>query len=255
MTPPARLTRYQARLPQGLRNVFLPAATLIRIDKGEKRLWWQEQALVLTGDQWLAVPAGSRLTFLNQPGGDGFASRALSLHLPPPLAWCSDGPAPAARPCLTTTPALTWCFERVAEMSEVSLCQESAEAQVTSLYAELRAMGALSLLFPGSAMALSQRLADLMAQEPGAEHTLATLAPHLAMSRATLTRHLAAEGVTFTELLARVRMSHALTLLQQQLPPREVALACGYRSVRRFAECFRGHFGLTPQEYLHTCPQ
>lgn len=249
---PARLSHYRARAPQGLRNVYLPAATLVRIDRGEKRLWWQGQTLSLGGTRWLAVPAGSRLTFLNQPGGEAFASRALSLHLMPPADWVS--PAPADAPWLDASPALAWCFDRVAELESLPLCLASAEAMVTALYAELHAAGVLGRLFPGAAPRLTERLAALMSEDPGAEHTLASLAPRLAMSRATLTRHLATEGIPFAELLTRVRMSHALTLLQARHATLEVALACGYQSPRRFTERFRDHFGLTPAAYRHTCP-
>lgn len=57
-----------------------------------------------------------------------------------------------------------------------------------------------------------------------------------------------------SQLLAQVRMGHALNLLQQGLTPLEVALACGYDSPSRFAARFKQEFGLTPHQYLHTCP-
>ncbi len=52
----------------------------------------------------------------------------------------------------------------------------------------------------------------------------------------------------------QVRMSHALTLLQQALTPLEAALAGGYDSPSRFAARFKQAFGLTPYQYLRTCP-
>lgn len=52
----------------------------------------------------------------------------------------------------------------------------------------------------------------------------------------------------------QVRMSHALILLQQGLSPLEAALACGYDSPSRFAARFKQEFGLTPHQYLRTCP-
>lgn len=103
-------------------------------------------------------------------------------------------------------------------------------------------------------MTLGERLARYLGVEPGADHTLETLAPHFAMSRASLVRKLAAEGRSFRQLLTQVRMSHALTLLQQALTPLEVALACGYDSPSRFAARFKQEFGLTPHQYLRTCP-
>ncbi len=45
---------------------------------------------------------------------------------------------------------------------------------------------------------------------------------------------------------AQVRMSHALTLLQQGLNPLEAALAGGYDSPGCFAARFTQAFGLTP---------
>ncbi len=69
-----------------------------------------------------------------------------------------------------------------------------------------------------------------------------------------MVRKLAAEGRSFRQLLAQVRLSHALNLLQQGLTPLEVALACGYDSPSRFAARFKQEFGLTPHQYLHTCP-
>ncbi|KUE81764.1 hypothetical protein ATO46_02215 [Aeromonas schubertii] len=252
MSRGAALTHYRARAPQGLRNVFMPSATLIRVDQGEKALWWQERTYRVDRSHWLAVPAGSHLTFTNQPGGALFASRALSLFQPPPARWLGE-PASRRPPLLPVTPSLAWCFERVAESTQLSLSADASHAIIEALYGELHAAGALTLLFPATTRPLSQRLTDLLIDEPGAEHTLASLAPRLAMSRATLTRHLAAEAVSFGELLTRVRMTHALTLLQQATPLPEVALACGYQSVRRFTARFRTHFGLSPGDYRQTC--
>ncbi len=103
-------------------------------------------------------------------------------------------------------------------------------------------------------MTLAERLARYLAVEPGIDHTLEAVAPHFSMSRASMVRKLAAEGRSFRQLLAQVRMSHALNLLQQGLTPLEVALACGYDSPSRFAARFKQEFGLTPHQYLHTCP-
>lgn len=52
----------------------------------------------------------------------------------------------------------------------------------------------------------------------------------------------------------QVRMSHSLTLLQQGVNPLEAPLAGGYDSPSRFAARFKQEFGLTPYQYLRTCP-
>ena len=63
-----------------------------------------------------------------------------------------------------------------------------------------------------------------------------------------------AEGRSFRQVLTQVRLGHALTLLQQGLTPLQTALACGYDSPGRFAARFKEEFGLTPHQYLRTCP-
>ena len=139
-------------------------------------------------------------------------------------------------------------------MAERGLSEATQAELLRGFYAELRAANALGLLFPASTMTLAERLARYLAVEPGIDHTLEAVAPHFSMSRASMVRKLAAEGRSFRQLLAQVRMSHALNLLQQGLTPLEVALACGYDSPSRFAARFKQEFGLTPHQYLHTCP-
>lgn len=77
--------------------------------------------------------------------------------------------------------------------------------------------------------------------------TAAIVARQLHMSEATLRRHLAAEGNSFSSLLADVRMSHALSLLQStDLPVGNIAHDVGYESASRFATRFRKRFGFAP---------
>ena len=64
-------------------------------------------------------------------------------------------------------------------------------------------------------MTLAERLARYLAVEPGMDHTLEAVGPPLLHEPRLLVRKLAAEGRSFRQLLAQVRMSHALNLLQQ----------------------------------------
>ncbi|WP_265440020.1 AraC family transcriptional regulator, partial [Aeromonas salmonicida] len=166
----------------------------------------------------------------------------------------SAPPTPQREPRLEVSQALAFCFELVCSMASRALSQATQIQLLHGFYAELHAANALDLLFPASTMTLGERLARYLGVEPGADHTLESIAPHFAMSRASLVRKLAAEGRSFRQLLTQVRMSHALTLLQQALTPLEVALACGYDSPSRFAARFKQEFGLTPHQYLRTCP-
>ncbi|PDS41182.1 AraC family transcriptional regulator [Rhizobium anhuiense] len=93
----------------------------------------------------------------------------------------------------------------------------------------------------------SQRVRELLMATLDEMWTAAIVARQLHMSEATLRRHLAAENNNFSSLLADVRMSHALSLLQStDLPVGNIAHDVGYESASRFATRFRKRFGFAP---------
>jgi AraC-like DNA-binding protein len=99
------------------------------------------------------------------------------------------------------------------------------------------------------------RVRHLLAAAPGHRWPGPEVARALAMSEATLRRRLAAEGTTLTDILADVRMSRALTLLQAtDRSIAEVALDVGYESPSRFASRFRRRFGHPPAAVRHGDP-
>lgn len=256
-TPLLQQSHYLGIRQQPLHRVLIYAPTLIWVTQGSKQLWWRERRLSFDKERWLLIPAGHQLTFVNQPEQGKFRSHVITLLTPPPEEWLAES-APSHgdldEPAVKVTPGLTFCFELISTMAERGLSEATQAELLRGFYAELRAANALGLLFPASTMTLAERLARYLAVEPGIDHTLEAVAPHFAMSRASMVRKLAAEGRSFRQLLAQVRMGHALNLLQQSLTPLEVALACGYDSPSRFAARFKQAFGLTPHQYLHTCP-
>lgn len=256
-TPLLQQSRYLGIRQQPLHRVLIYAPTIIWVQQGHKQLWWQERRLSFDKGSWLLIPSGHQLTFVNQPEQGKFSSHALTLLAPPPAHWLAEaGPTPTVlqEPRLSISPALAYCFELVTTMANRNLSEATQTQLLHGFYAELHAVNALGLLFPASTMSLGERLARYLSVEPGADHSLEGLAPHFSMSRASLVRKLAAEGRSFRQVLTQVRMSHALTLLQQALSPLEVALACGYDSPSRFAARFKQEFGLSPHQYLRTCP-
>ncbi|WP_133160151.1 helix-turn-helix transcriptional regulator, partial [Vibrio cyclitrophicus] len=88
---------------------------------------------------------------------------------------------------------------------------------------------------------------------PDEKHPLESVAERFAMSRATLIRKLKLEGMQYREVLAEVRLSHALYLMQNgQQNVAVLAQSCGYQSEGRFSQRFKGKFGLSPSEYIKT---
>lgn len=97
---------------------------------------------------------------------------------------------------------------------------------------------------PTSTGAMVRRL---IASSPDIEWAASTVVERMAMSEATLRRRLAEEGTTLGALIADVRMSSAMQLLQStDLPISRIALDVGYESPSRFAIRFRRRFGFAP---------
>ena len=254
-TPLLQLNHYFGIRQQPLRRVLIYAPTLIWVQQGRKQLWWREQRLSFDKESWLLIPAGHRLTFVNQPEQGSFRSQALTLLAPPPAEWLAESTLDLLKPpAIRVTSALAFCFDLVTTMAQRQLCETAQTQLLQGFYGELREAGGLGLLFPATTMTLGERLARYLSVEPGLDHRLETVATHFAMSRASLVRKLAAEGRSFRQVLTQVRLGHALSLLQQGLTPLQTALACGYDSPGRFAARFKEEFGLTPHQYLRTCP-
>jgi len=99
----------------------------------------------------------------------------------------------------------------------------------------------------------ADQLRRLIAADPDFNWTAANAGRALAVSEATLRRRLAHLGAGFQEVLADVRMTHALGLLQTTtLPMNRIALEVGYSSPSRFAVRFRARFGVRPSEVRGT---
>jgi len=97
---------------------------------------------------------------------------------------------------------------------------------------------------PSGTGALVRRLVHA---SPEARWPAEAVATRLAMSEATLRRRLAQEGTTLGALIADVRMSLAMQLLQStDVPITGIALRIGYESASRFAIRFRRRFGFAP---------
>ncbi|MEF1175183.1 helix-turn-helix domain-containing protein, partial [Vibrio sinaloensis] len=60
-------------------------------------------------------------------------------------------------------------------------------------------------------------------------------------------------GLQYRELLAEVRLNHALHLMQSTpWSTLNLAQMCGYQSEERFSQRFKNKFGITPKEYMKT---
>jgi AraC-like DNA-binding protein len=109
---------------------------------------------------------------------------------------------------------------------------------------------------PARRHSVGDRLRTIVSAGPQERWTAPEAARSLALSEATLRRRLVSEGTSFRDLLADVRMTQALGLLQTTNQPiNAIALAVGYASPSRFAARFRERFGLAPSAIRETEPR
>jgi AraC-like DNA-binding protein len=134
----------------------------------------------------------------------------------------------------------------VAAVADPSTCpDEVARHRLAELLVWLSLAGVR--FAPQRATTITSELRALFGAATAQAWTVPQVAERLAMSEATLRRRLNAEGTGFVELLADVRMSHAMTLLQStDRPVAHIASAVGYESASRFAIRFRERFGFAP---------
>ena len=226
-----------------------PAVILVR--QGWKRVIADHDEVVAGPSEAVFVPQGLECVIVNGVGETG-AYHAEALSLAPALvAAYAD---PAARP---TTGAVHIApddgfLEALARARQTIAAGTSTPESVHrhvlgELVIRLEALG-IGLL-PDMREHLVWRIRALVRTDPAADWPAASVAGALAMSEQTLRRKLALLGTSLTEIIADVRMTTALALLQaSELPINRVALDVGYGSASKFAARFRARFGLSPRD-------
>ncbi|MEV6682796.1 AraC family transcriptional regulator [Streptomyces erythrochromogenes] len=107
---------------------------------------------------------------------------------------------------------------------------------------------ALPLPMPTSPTALT--VAEALARTPGDPRTASEYAADFYTSTTTLRRAFQAEtGMPFSEWRTRMRLNHALDLLDQGQTVQTVSVQVGFASTNGFILAFRRHFGRTPGTY------
>lgn len=205
------------------------AIALVR--QGEKRVWRGTSLLVIRPGHLAILPAGEPLTIENIPSSGGmYMASALVL---------GAGEVPVGDPDrMALDDRALAAFERAAAALEDHLMPASLREHM---------VGEVLLWLALEGVGVTPRLRTLLAADLAARWTAPMAARALALSEATLRRRLAEEGTGFADVLADLRMTRALGLLQTTaLPVNRIALDVGYECASRFAERFRSRFGIAP---------
>ncbi|MCE0495050.1 helix-turn-helix transcriptional regulator [Vibrio salinus] len=256
MGPAFQITTFRAEQLQRLRNVTIHSPGLIQILSGNKRLFWKEKIVTLSGTSLLLCRAASDLSFENVPDKGPFLSRMLSFHCLPPekLIQLSDQNAfSLEEPVLSGAQSLQETLHLLASINLSTMSKETQQYWLMPLFQQLAENGILHFLFPQKSTPLRHQISQYLSQCPGDAHSLESVATTFSMSRATLIRKLKKEGTQFRDILTEVRLTHALNLMQaRQWTVIQLAQMCGYQSEERFSQRFRDRFGLTPVSYMRT---
>lgn len=227
--------------------------TVIVVRHGSKTLHADGREWQVGAGEAIAIAAGTTFDVTNRLGGDGcYEARWLILDTnlverarrrTPDLD--ESGDIDGARTVHGLEPEFRAALGRAFDAITAPFPDPIAEHRLTEVLAWLFLRG---LRFPPmQAPSLAARVRKLFETAPTRRWTAALAARQLAMSEATLRRRLAAQDATVGTLLADVRMTSALLLLQSTgLPVGQIALDVGYESASRFAIRFRERFGCAP---------
>ncbi len=143
--------------------------------------------------------------------------------------------------------------EPVRSADEVAVAHSAVarELALCALEEAVLLAAASSSPVPAGADERIQRAQTLIAADPGAPHTVASLAGAVALSPSRFA-HLFTEqlGVSPMRALREARLRHAARLLESTgLTAERVAAASGFASAFHFSRAFRERYGVPPGEY------
>jgi AraC-like DNA-binding protein len=123
---------------------------------------------------------------------------------------------------------------------------------VAVLIDQLSAQRELPLFLPALSSPIAQRVANVLASDPGGTPRIRDLAAELGVSDRTLERAFVADaGMTLGEWRQRARIGRAIALLAGGMEVKDVALEVGYETPSAFVVAFKKHVGTTPGKTKH----
>ncbi len=239
--PSSHLVRQSSRAV--LRAVVSEKSVVVLVRQGSKSVLSKDTKLTILSGSVGVLPARMPLTIENKPNNGCYIASAILLD----EKQIEESAIPPGVPTDTSRDDRTVAaFERaVIALDDPLTPSKISEHAVREALLWLAEAG---IGFgPTRPIGFVDRLRSHIAAEPDVLWRSAEAARGMAVSEATMRRKLAAEGTTFGDLLADVRMTQALGLLQTtELPINRIALDVGYSCPSRFAQRFRARFGVVP---------
>jgi AraC-like DNA-binding protein len=148
---------------------------------------------------------------------------------------------------IAVTPLLRELILHISRLGALDRRRPVQARLVGVLLDELASAADVALELPLPRDPRARRFADLVTADPGGDASIAKLARAAGASLRTVERCFLAEtGVAVGEWRRRVRLFHALRLLEGGASVTEVAYEVGYASLSAFTQAFARQFGRTP---------
>jgi len=149
---------------------------------------------------------------------------------------------------IAVTPLLRELIQHITRLGALDSTHAEQARLAGVLFDLLAAAEDVPLDLPSPRDPRARRFSDLVTQKPGDGVSIAQLARRAGASLRTLERVFLAEtGVPVGEWRRRVRLFHALRLLEAGGSVTDVALDVGYDSTSAFCQAFRRQFGHSPK--------
>ncbi|KND42646.1 helix-turn-helix domain-containing protein [Streptomyces stelliscabiei] len=209
---------------------------------GHWAFWWVHCQPRASWTAWLRpYESGDRLYAVpSAPGGIRERVEAAFRRMLADARWTGDGAPPAPAPPGDEHTDVAVAHGTAAR--ELALCSLEEVVLLTAARSESRPSGADPRI---------RRAEDLIAADPGAPHTVRSLAESVALSPSRFA-HLFTEQLGHSPMraLGHARLRHAARLLEAtELTVERVAAASGFGSPFHFSRVFRRRYGVPPGEY------
>ena len=199
---------------------------------------------IVPADRAVWVPAGTQHTEVMRAP---ISMRSIYISKLAPPGDPRGRAAPDRVRTIAVTPLLRELILHVSRIGALDRRKPEQARLVGVLLDQLAAARDVSLALPSPRDPRARRFAELVTRAPGDDASITALARRAGASLRTIERCFLREtGVPVGDWRRRVRLFHALRLLEDGASVTEVALDVGYASTSAFSQAFARQFGRSP---------
>lgn len=244
---------YKATSIQILKSVLFIRPCFVYIKHGSKIIYSNSGDRILSKGSIILIPANTTLHFSNIPDKNGkFLSHQINFIKKPSNirnTFLEDCDKDIFKP----SNYFSSLIELICNHQD-DITKESCSMLEDLFLQYLNENGLLYKLFIDYKSDFKINLINFLTLNLSSNLSASCVSRSLNMSRATFFRKLKDEGIIYVDLLEKLRLNYALSLIQSSsndMSMPDIANSCGY-STQRFRYLFKDRFGITPCQYKAT---